>query len=82
MATGNFYTYCGQSLAGSCLFTKVRYVTSPKKCSENFIEYFTHSKNGMLKCVSTQKNFPHFLILRYSEIKNVVHSIHVRPLVA
>ena len=26
----------------------------PKKCSENFIEYFTHSENGMAKYVSTQ----------------------------
>ena len=25
-----------------------------KKCSENFIEYFTHSENGMAKYVSTQ----------------------------
>ena len=43
-----------------------------KICSENFIEYFTHSENGMAKCVSTQ-----FLkkILRYSKIKkNVVQS--------
>ena len=49
MATGYFLTYFGQNLAGLCLFTEVRYRISPKKCSENFIEYFTHSKNGMAK---------------------------------
>ena len=31
-----------------------------KKSSENFIEYFTHSKNGMVKYVSTQKYFLRF----------------------
>ena len=60
MTTGNFSTYCGQSRAGLCLFTEVRYMISlPKKCSENFIEYFIHSKNGTAKYVSTQKNFPY-----------------------
>ena len=28
-----------------------------KKCSENFIDYFSHSKNKMAKWVSTQKFF-------------------------
>ena len=31
-----------------------------KNCSEDFIEYFSHSKNGMAKCVSTKKIFPQF----------------------
>ena len=26
-----------------------------EKCSENFIECFSYSKNGIVKCVSTQK---------------------------
>ena len=60
MATGNFLTYCGQNLAGLCLFTKVRYRISKKKCSENFIEYFSHSKNVIAKCVSTKKLFQRF----------------------
>ena len=30
MTTGNFWTHCGQSLAGLCLFTEVRYRISKK----------------------------------------------------
>ena len=33
-----------------------------KKFSENFIEYFSHSKNEMAKCVSTKKFFDDFKI--------------------
>ena len=32
----------------------------PKKCSDNFIEYFSHTKNGMTKCVGAQKLFSYF----------------------
>ena len=115
IATGNFWTYCGLSLAGLCLFTEVRNRIFQKntawkvfvfgvflvhifpeylsifslnagkcrpeklrirtffrhwKCSEIFIEYFTHSKNKMAYCVSTQKFLPHFSALRYSKTKN------------
>ena len=42
--------------------------------SENFTEYFIHSKNGMANCVSTKKIFQRFQILKYSKIKIVVHS--------
>ena len=49
MATANFWTYCGQSLLGFCLFMEVSLRISQKRCSENFIEYFTHNKNGMAK---------------------------------
>ena len=31
MATGNFWSYCGQRLADLCLFTEVRYRIYPKK---------------------------------------------------
>ena len=31
-----------------------------KKCSENFIEYFSHSKNEMAKCVNTKFFFRGF----------------------
>ena len=31
-----------------------------KKCSGNFIEYFSHSKNGITKCVGTKKLFQRF----------------------
>ena len=68
MATGNFWSYCDQSLAGLCLFTEVRYRISQKKCSENFIEYFTSSKNGMAKYVSTQ-NFFHVSKFQHSHKK-------------
>ena len=54
MATDNFWTDCGQSVAGLCLFTEVRYMISKKKYSEIFTEYFSHSKNGMVKCVSSK----------------------------
>ena len=78
MTTGNFWTYCGQSLAGLCLFTEFRYRTLKKTCSENFIDYFSHSKNGMVKCV-TPKIFQWFWILRYSQIKKVV--VHSKPFI-
>ena len=73
MATGNFLTYCG--LAGLRLFREVRYRISQKKYSENFIEYFTQSKNEMTKCVSSQIFFPRFWIPRCSKIRKIaVHS--------
>ena len=34
VATGNFWTYCGQSLAGLCLLTEVN-TGYKKKCGEN-----------------------------------------------
>ena len=61
IATGNFWTYCTQNLAGLCLFRKVKVQDIPKKCGENFFEYFTHSINRMAKCVSTEKSFSTFL---------------------
>ena len=42
-----------------------------RKCNENFIEYFSNSKNGMAKCVTTQIFFQQFQILRYSKIKKL-----------
>ena len=54
LATGNFCTYFGQCLAGLYLFTEVRYRISQRKYSENFVEYFTHSKNGMAECVNSK----------------------------
>ena len=41
------------------------------KCSENVIEYFSHSKDEMAKRVSTKKIFQQFYNLRYSKIKKV-----------
>ena len=61
----------------SIYWSKMHDIPPPpkKKCSENCIEYFTHSKNEMAKCLDTQKLFSHFQILRCSKIKkNVLHS--------
>ena len=46
MTTGNFWTYCGQSLAGLCLFTEVNIQDNKEKCSENFSEYFSTAKQN------------------------------------
>ena len=56
MVTVNFWTYFGMNLVELCLFREVRYRIS-KKCSENFIEYFTNSENWIAKWASTQKFF-------------------------
>ena len=50
--TDNFLTYCGQSLAGLSVH-RSKILDIKKKSSENFIEYFSLSKNGMTKCMST-----------------------------
>ena len=60
MATSKFWTYCDQSYTGVMFVYKSKIEDFKKKCSENFIEYFSHSKNGMAKCVSTKKFFRQF----------------------
>ena len=42
-----------------------------KKCSENLIEYFSDSKNGVANCVSTQKIFNDF---KFWDKRIVVHN--------
>ena len=76
MATRNFWSCCSQSLAVLFLFMEVRYRVS-KKRSKNFIEYFSHGKNGMAKCVSIQMFFFQlFQILSYSEIKKLWYIVN------
>ena len=57
--------------------SRVRYRIS-KKCNKNFIKYFFHSKNGMIRCVSTQNFFQLFQIRRHSEIKKKI-VVHRKP---
>ena len=40
MATGTFCTYCGQSLAGLCLFREVRYRISKRSAVKTLINIF------------------------------------------
>ena len=50
--------YCGQTLAGLFIFQEVsNSIESLKKYSENFVDYFPPSKNGMTKSVGAQKLF-------------------------
>ena len=76
MASYIFWTYCGQSFPG--LFTFVygsKMQDIKKECSENFIEYFTHSKNGITKCVRTQNIFSIILNSKmFSDKKIKAHS--------
>ena len=44
MATGNFCTYCGQSLEGLCLFTEVRYRISKKSVVKTLLNIFLTAK--------------------------------------
>ena len=70
IATGDFWACYGQSLTGFYLFVGVR-SGYQKRFSENLIEYFSHSKNGMADCVSTQKFFNDF---KFWDKRIVVHN--------
>ena len=60
MATSKFLTHCGQGFSGVMFVYESKIERISKKCSENFIESLSHSKNGMAKCVITKKFFRRF----------------------
>ena len=67
MAIDNFWTYCGQSLAGRCL----RQDIPSKTFSENFIKYFT--QNGQTEWPNVWASKIFFHVSKLQEVLTVVH---------